>query len=104
MEAKFFVSCRFEYEAEDAQNGVDEEKIVCFFDAKIVEWRSDGSDFAGSALGVYQNAVRSKVNCCVCIFAHSRFSLLFHCSVPFIQSVCLLCACSRYTMHVLCIR
>ena len=36
------------------------------FDAKIVEWRSDGSDFAASALGVYQNALEVKVNCCVC--------------------------------------
>ena len=39
------VSCRCEYGAEDAQ---------------IVGRRSDGSDFAASAWGVYQNAIEAK--------------------------------------------
>ena len=84
MEAKFFVSCRCEHEAEDAQNGVDEEKIVAFSMPRL---------WSGGVTGVISQAVpwactkmllRSKVKCCVCIFVHSRFSLLFHCSVPFI--------------------
>ena len=105
MEAKFFVSCRCEYEAEDAQNGVDEEQIVCFFDAKIVEWRSDGRDFAGSALGVYHNAVEVKSELpCVHIWSQQvQFVVSLQCSIHLV-CVCLLCACSCYTMHVLCIR
>ena len=45
MEVKFSVSCRYEHEAEDAQNGVDEEKMKDYFDAKIVEW-------SGGVMGV----------------------------------------------------
>ena len=90
MEVKFSVSCRYEYEAEDAQNGVDKEKMKDHCDASCAF--SMPRSWSGGVMGVISQPalwactkmlLRSKVNCCVCKHICSQqvqfvVSLLFH--------------------------